>query len=86
MLCLGLEDVLQWCRKHGITLSADVGSKVTFAGFLVSAFSVRSDLAKVRTIAEFPTPRDVTLVSSFLELANQLGIFVSDLAAITDPT
>jgi hypothetical protein len=83
-----LEDVLQRCRKHGITLSADkfvVGSEVTFAGFLVSASGVRPDPAKVRAIAEFPTPRDVTSVRSFLGLANQLGIFVSDLAAVTDP-
>jgi transposase InsO family protein len=83
-----LEDVLQRCRKHGITLSADkfvVGSEVTFAGFLVSASGVRPDPAKVRAIAEFPVPRDVTSVRSFLGLANQLGIFVSDLAAVTDP-
>jgi hypothetical protein len=57
MLCLRLEDVLQRCRKHGITLSADkfvVGSEVTFAGFLVSASGVRPDPAKVRAIAKFP--------------------------------
>jgi hypothetical protein len=60
-LHLQLEDVLQQCRKHGITLSVDkfvVGSEVTFAGFLVSASSVRPDLAKVHAIAEFPTPQD----------------------------
>jgi hypothetical protein len=85
---LRLEDVLQWCRKHGLTLSADkfvVGSEVTFAGFLVSASGVRLDPAKVHAIAEFPVPRDVTSVRSFLGLANQLGIFVSNLATITDP-
>jgi hypothetical protein len=59
MLHLRLEDFLQRCRKHGITLSADkfvVGSEVTFASFLVSASSVQPDLAKVRASAEFLMP------------------------------
>ena len=87
-LFLRVDAVLQRCRTHGITISKEkfiVGSEVTFAGFVVSSTGVRPDPAKVRAITKFPTPTDVTSVRSFLGLVNQLGIFVSNLAAVTDP-
>jgi len=87
-LVLRLEEVLARCRGHGITLSAEkfvISQEVKFAGFVVSSKGTRPDPAKVSAITKFPEPRDVTSLRSFLGLANQLGIFISDLAAVTDP-
>ena len=80
--------VLDRCRQHGITLSEkkfEVGERLPFAGFVVSAAGVHPDPAKVEAIREFPVPSDVTAVRSFLGLANQLGSFLPDLAHVTSP-
>ena len=39
---------------------------------------VRPDLDKTKAISEFPTPKDLTQLRSFLGLANQLTVFLPD--------
>jgi hypothetical protein len=81
-----VEAVLSRCRQNGITLSrkkARWGNKVNFAGFIVSADGVEPEAEKLRAIQEFPRPRDVSSLRSFLGLAVQLGGFIPDLAHMT---
>jgi transposase InsO family protein len=82
-----LTAVLKRCRAHGITLSKGkvyAGTSVKFAGFIVTASGVKPDPAKVKAIVDFPAPKDISGVRSFLGLANQLGHFVPNLAMVTD--
>jgi transposase InsO family protein len=81
-----VEAVLSRCRQNGITLSrkkARWGSRVNFAGFIVSADGVEPEPEKLKAISDFPRPRDVPSLRSFLGLAVQLGGFVPDLAHMT---
>lgn len=83
-----VETVLNKCNESGITLSkkkTQIGKSVNFAGFIISDEGIAPDPAKVKSIANFPTPRNVTDLRSFLGLANQLGQFVTDLAHTTQP-
>ena len=70
----------------GISLrKLEVGSAIDFAGFKISADGVIPDDAKVAAIAQFPAPKNLSDLRSFLGLANQLGAFTENLAALTDP-
>lgn len=83
-----LDNVLRACARHRITLSKDkfeVGTKVKFAGYVISADGIRPDKDKVAAIADFPIPKDTTGVRSFIGLANQLGIFVENMSAMNKP-
>lgn len=80
------ELVLKRCRDHGIKLSLEkmeMGTKIKFAGFIVSKDGISADPAKLQAIREFPIPKSVTELRSFLGLANQLGSFLPDLAHST---
>jgi DNA-binding protein Fis len=83
-----ITQVLKRCQEKGITLyrsKAEAGSSVKFAGYIISSDGVKPDPSKVQAITDFPRPSDVTGVRSFLGLANQLGMFVSNLAMVTNP-
>ena len=76
-------EVLKRCSVNSITLSkkkVQYGVEVKFAGYLVSQTGVRPDPDKVKAIRDFPPPRNLTELRSFLGLANQLGAFIPDLA------
>jgi hypothetical protein len=78
--------VLECCRDFGIKISTKKfqwGRSLKFAGYIVSDEGVRPDPSKVAGIAEFPIPKNVTQVRSFLGLANQLGTFLPDLSHMT---
>jgi hypothetical protein len=75
--------VLERARKHNITISVsklEVGSSITFAGFVISDKGIKPDPAKVAAIASFPAPTNITDLRSFVGLTNQLGFFIPDLA------
>ena len=75
--------ILLKCREKKITISLkklQVGEEVTFAGYRVSAKGIKPDPAKVKALAEFPTPTDVTSLRAYIGLANQLGAFIPDLS------
>ena len=74
------------CRELNITLSQKkfmVGNELPFAGLIVGAKGVSHDPERTRALSEFPRPKDVTGVCSFLGLANQLSGFVPDFAHMT---
>ena len=85
-LSSNIRKVLDKCKDLGLTISRRkfiIGMKIKFAGFELSQQGVKPDEAKMKAISEFPTPKDVTGVRSFLGLANQLAHFIPDLASIS---
>ncbi|PCJ22642.1 MAG: hypothetical protein COA94_08945, partial [Rickettsiales bacterium] len=74
-------------REHNITLSRkkiEAGNDISFAGYKITDKGVKPDESKLSAIRDFPQPKDITTVRSFLGLVNQLGFFVPDLAHMTD--
>ena len=83
-----VEAVLQRCQEHGITLSRkklEVGPSITFAGFDLSARGVTPTASRTSAIADFPRPRTVRDVRSFLGLGQQLAHFVPDWTVASEP-
>ena len=78
--------VLQRCRDYGITISKkklELGKKINFAGHIISDKGIQPDEEKYAAIRDFPRPKNHKDLRSFLGLANQLGMFVPDLAHMT---
>ena len=85
MLQVRIKRVLQRCRDHGIMISQKklrYGTSVEFAGHLVSAEGVAPHPKRLEVIAQFPVPRNIKDMRSFLGSANQLGRFTPDLAQV----
>ena len=80
--------VLTNCRKHHISISIkklSFGPQIDFAGYTLDQNGVIPDKSKVRALTEFPSPKNITELRSFLGLANQLGGFLDKLTSVTDP-
>ena len=80
--------VLDNCRTAKITISKKkltIGENIDFAGFSISQEGITPDKEKVKSLTEFPPPTNITELRSFLGLANQLGGFIENLAAETEP-
>ena len=81
--------ILARCRANGITLNADkfvlAAPAVKFCGFILSANGIEADPEKVRAIADFPTPANITDLRSFMGLVNQLTEFTPDISAAAQP-
>lgn len=81
--------VLARCRGNGITLNADkfllATPAVQFCGFVLSADGIAADPEKVRAIADFTTPANITDLRSFMGLVNQLAEFSPDISAAAQP-
>ena len=84
-----ITQILQRCDSHGITLNP---AKVTFAattldfcGYVIGPNGYTADQRKVRAIAEFPAPENLTDLRSFMGLVNQLGSFSTDTARTAEP-
>ena len=78
--------VLGRCRDMGITISLkklEMGQSIKFAGHIVSADGVKPDPEKIKALTDFPAPKNLTELRSFLGLANQLANFVPDLTHMT---
>ena len=78
--------VLERCRDLNITISLkklELGKEISFAGHIISQAGIRPDDSKYKAIADFPAPKNVSQLRSFLGLANQLTAFVPDLAHMT---
>ena len=60
-----------------------LGTELPFAGLIVSAKGVKPDPVRIVALSEFPVPKDITGVQSFLGLANQLSGFIPDFAHMT---
>ena len=82
------EEVFKICRENRITLSRkklQAGSRVLFAGYIVSDQGVEADPAKLESIREFRTPENLTELKSFEGLCVQLSQFTPDLAHVMEP-
>ncbi|XP_037789461.1 uncharacterized protein LOC119584915 [Penaeus monodon] len=55
--------------------------KAFFCGFIVSRIGIEADPEKVRAIADFPTPTNITDLRSVLGLVNQLAEFTPAIAS-----
>jgi hypothetical protein len=60
-------------------------SEISVVGHIVGKDGVKADPEKVRVIQELPEPTNITELRSFLGMVNQLGKFLPDLSAITEP-
>ena len=81
--------ILQRCEQYGVTLNPDkfrfAEAKVDFCGYTVSSEGYTVDSRKVKAIANFPKPKNITDLRSFMGLSNQLGGFSSEIAQAAQP-
>ena len=81
--------ILRRCDAAGITLNpsklAFAEPSVSYCGYDVTSTGYTADQRKVKAIAEFPTPTNITDLRSFLGLVNQLGAFSSETATAAEP-
>ena len=81
-----IRKIAKKCKAFNIILSWKkfvIGKELPFAGLIVGAKGVSPDPERTRALSEFPRPKDVTYVRSFLGLAYQLSGFVPDFAHMT---
>ena len=80
--------LLQRCEENKITVSQKklkLSNKIQFAGHIISDKGYEPDNKKFRAIAQFPNPKNLRDLQGFIGLANQLGMFIPDLAHMTSP-
>jgi len=78
--------VMERCRKYNITISKkklEIAEKITFAGFVISENGISPDPEQTKAISNFPAPKNVSELRSFLGMVNQLAFFAPDLAQMT---
>ena len=78
--------ILERCAAINVTISKKKftnGTEIPFAGFLISDHGIKPDPQKTVVIASFPSPKNITDLSSFLGLANQLAFFLPDFSHLT---
>ena len=84
-----LEEVLQRFRAANIKLKPNkcrfACPKVNFLSHVVSADGVLPDPEKINAVKDFPVPRTVKQVRSFLGLCNYYRKFVYNFARIAEP-
>ena len=83
-----IRKVLFKCKEQGLSISKpkfEISSKISFAGYIISEEGIQPDPSKIKAIVDFPTPKDILALCSFLGMANQLGHFLPNLAGLTDP-
>ena len=77
--------ILQRCKENNITISQkklELSNKIKFAGH-ISDEGYGPDNEKFAAIAKFPNPKNLRDLRGFIGLANQLGMFIPDLAHMT---
>ena len=82
------ERFFEACRTSGITLNTkktQSGHSVIFAGYQIDEGGAKLDPALYKAIADFPVPRTLTELRSFLGLAQQQAHFTSAISELTSP-
>jgi len=84
-----LEWVLKSLQEANMRVSVEKSrifkKSVSFLGFIVTSKCATTDPEKVKAINEFPEPKKVFEVGSFLGLASYYRCFVKDFAVIARP-
>ena len=78
--------VLTRWRENNITISQkklELSNKIRFVGHIISDEGYGPDKEKFAAIARFPEPKNLRDLRGFIGLANQLGMFIPDLAHMT---
>ena len=85
----GVCDVLQAAMDAGITLDLTKfrfgQRKINWVGYVIQRGGYTVDPDRLKAIAEFPIPRDLTDLRSFNGLVEQLAGFSREIAALRDP-
>ena len=77
-----IRSVFKRCKEWGITLAKSkfqYGNSVKFAGFIVGEDGSKPDPDKVASIRDFPVPKDITNLRSFMGFVNQFSSYSPDL-------
>ena len=77
-----VRQVFEKCKEWSITLSKtkyQFGSTVKFAGFILGKDGVKPDPEKIAAIKDFPPPKDITNLRSWIGLVNQFSSYAPDL-------
>ena len=64
---------MQRAQYNNLQKEAGLGTELGFDGHIVSHNGIRPDDDKYKAIKEFPTPKNLKDLRSFLGLANQLA-------------
>ena len=83
-----IENVLKQCEEHKIILSVNkfkIGDPVVFSGFNLGSNGIFPTETRINAIKQFPAPKTLKHLRSFLGLAQQLGHMVPDLAMANQP-
>ena len=78
-----LEALLKRCQEAGMTLASNkvqVGSRVSFAGYIIDGTTQYSNPKKVEAVTRFPLPTTQKELRGWMGLCNQLNHYVSGLA------
>ena len=81
-----MEEVFKRLREANIKLNPKkcnfVKQKVEFLGHVITPKGVEPDPRKIRVVKDFPTPRNLKELGSFLGLANYYRCFVKGFSTI----
>src|SRR6266446_479314 len=84
-----VREVLRHLRKHGLFAHPDKchfsSDTVEYLGFVLSKDGLKMDPSKVQSIQDWPKPRKVKDIQSFLGFANFYRRFISDYSDIVVP-
>lgn len=78
-------------RLRGASLTANLkkcsfaSDSITFLGYRVSPAGLQTDPDKIRAVAEFPQPTDVSSLRSFLGLAGYYRSFIGNFSSLAAP-
>jgi hypothetical protein len=84
-----LEQVFLRLKKAGLKLSPEkcffFKQELPFLGHVVSRSGIQTDPEKLRTIRDFPIPKDLTQLRGFIALASYYRKFVKNFSSIAEP-
>jgi len=84
-----LTKVLQRLRKHNLKLQIDkckfLRKEVTYLGHIISENGILPDPSKLSAVKNFPTPKKIKDVQSFIGLAGYYRKFIKDFSKIAKP-